>query len=81
MPTAKTENYTSAQTADMVERYQNAGTDTTTEGHSARDAVVQALAVELKKSPRSIRSKLVTQKVYIKKAEKSKVTGESAEKK
>lgn len=81
MPTAKIENYTKEMTAEMVETYSNAGTGVTDADHDARAKVVEELAVQFKKSPRSIRSKLVREEVYIKRGETSTVTGEKPEKK
>ena len=71
----KTANYTDAQIAIMTERYT---AETTEEG---RKRVVLELADEFGKSDRSIRSKLVSLKVYQKKATISKVTGGEAMKK
>lgn len=78
---AKTENYTAAQAADMKARYVAAGVEVTETGHNARAAVVTALAKEYGKTERSIRSKLVREEVYIKRTQKSAVTGDKPEKK
>lgn len=85
--TAKVANYTPAMVKEMVEAYQNAGTDLTKEGHEKRAAVVAELAEKFGKEKRSIRSKLVGQKdseghaIYIKVAPESKVTEGAPEKK
>ena len=53
-------NYSDAQVKEMVTAYEAGGTD------SGRAAVVKELAVQMKKSPASIRAKLVNEGVYIK---------------
>ncbi len=58
---AKTENYTAAQTAALVEAYKAA------EDAAGRDAVVKSYADEFGKSVASIRAKLVREGVYVKK--------------
>lgn len=81
MPTAKVENYTVAQTANMVEKYLAGGRGTDAVDFDARDAIVESLATELKKGVRSVRSKLTREKteageqVYIARSTVSKVTG------
>lgn len=81
MPTVKPENYTTAQTLDMVERYVAGGDGTDAVDFDKRDAIVEALASELKKPVRSVRSKLTREKrsdgsqVYIARSTVSKVTG------
>lgn len=72
---SKAENYTDSQTAEMVDAY--TGAETT----EARQAVVEHLAAKMGKSIRSIRSKLVAEKVYVKAAPVSKVTGAEPAKK
>lgn len=79
--TPKVENYSADDTAKIVAAYEEAGTDLTEAGHNARAAVVEQLAKEYGKSVRSIRSKLVLEKVYIKRGTTSAVTGEKPEKK
>lgn len=75
MPTPKTENYTAAQVQIMRDRYNPEASQ------EARDLVVKELADEFGKGIRSIRSKLVNEKLYVKKAAVSKVTGGEAAKK
>ena len=58
---AKAPNYTQAQRDMVVNRY----IDVAGESESVRDAMVQELADELNKSPRSIRAKLSRENVYI----------------
>jgi len=70
--TDKKQNYTDAQAAQMVERYEAAQTD------EQRAVVVDELAHEFAKGVRSIRAKLVREGVYVKKAYKTK-TGDKAE--
>ena len=74
MSNTKPENYTKAQTSEMVTAYQAGETD------SGRKAVVSALAQEMKKSPASIRAKLVSEGVYIK-AERLTKSGAKVEQK
>ena len=73
MPTVP--NYTDAQVKTMHEKYDP------TASQEVRDAVVDALAIEFGKNKRSIRSKLVNEKIFVKKASVSKVTGGEAMKK
>lgn len=65
---AKAPNYTEAQTADMVRRY----IAVSNESEGTRDALVNELAAEFNKSPRSIRAKLSRENVYIAKTPKAK---------
>ena len=87
MPETKIENYSTAQTANMVERYMAGGRGTDSVDFDKRDAIVSELATELKKGVRSIRSKLTREKtpsgeqVYIARSTVSKVTGVKPEKK
>ncbi len=62
----KAPNYTDAQTVELIEAYNGAGTD------EERGKVVQHYSEELNKSAASIRMKLVAEKVYIKPAYVSK---------
>ena len=66
MAEKKTPNYTDEQTVEMVERYEAAEND------AEREAVVNELAADFGKTVRSIRAKLVREKVYIKKTYKTK---------
>jgi len=83
----KVQNYTPAQTADMVKRYMAGGTGTESADFDKRDEIVKQLATELKKGERSIRSKLTREKdtdgkqVYIARSTVSKVTGAKPAKK
>jgi len=82
----KVQNYTPAQTAEMVSRYLAGGTGTESADFDKRDAIVKQLATELKKGERSIRSKLTREKVdgkqvYIARSTVSKVTGTKPAKK
>ena len=70
--TEKNVNYTDAQAAQMVERYEAAQTD------EQRAAIVEELAHEFGKTVRSVRAKLVREGVYVKKTYKTK-TGDKAE--
>lgn len=70
MATEKTVNYTTEQTANMIELYTATPTRET----------VEAIATNLGKSARSIIAKLSREKVYIAKVYKTK-TGESVTKK
>jgi len=79
--TVKNENYTAEMVQEMVSRYTACGTNIAKSDHEARDSVVKELAEKFGKSVRSVRSKLVNEKVYIKVATESKVTGETPEKK
>lgn len=70
----KTPNYTPSQVREMVTAYEGGETD------NGRKAVVTALAEQMKKSPASIRAKLVNEGVYIK-PEKLDKTGNKVEQK
>ena len=74
---AKPVNYTTEMTARAVELYTSVADGTETE----RTAMVEQIADELEKSPRSIRSKLSREGVYIAKKPVSKVSGEAPAKK
>ena len=74
-------NYTADMVATMREMYGNCGTELTEVAHDARAAVVDELAELFKKEKRSIRSKLVNEKVYIARAKVSSVTNRKPEKK
>lgn len=78
---SKVENYTAEQTVAIVSAYMAAPTDMSDEAVKARDTVIAEMAKTYGKPVRSIRSKLVNEKVYIAKQAKSKVTGEVPEKK
>jgi hypothetical protein len=78
---SKTENYTAKQTAAIISAYTDAPSDMSDESVKLRDAVIAELSETYGKPVRSIRSKLVNEKVYIAKQAKSKVTGEVPEKK
>ena len=81
MPTAKAENYSPSEVETMRKRYTECGNAVTKEAHAARKNVVRELAKELGKNPRSIISKMVSEKFYIKASATSGVTGEKPEKK
>jgi len=81
MPTTKTENYTKEQTSQIVAAYTACGTNITEADHKKRSEVVKQRAADLGKNERSIRSKLVNEKVCIARAATSGVTGEKPEKK
>jgi hypothetical protein len=66
--TTKTPNYTQAQTDMMVARY----IAVASEPEATRDAVVQEIAIELKKNVRSVRAKLSRENVYVAKVPKAK---------
>lgn len=74
MATTKT-NYTTKQVARMREVY------IPTASQVERDAQVEQLMDEMGKNKQSIRSKLVNEKIYVKAAETSKVTGAAPAKK
>lgn len=65
--TEKTVNYTDEQTARIVEHYEAAE-----DSDEARAVAVDELATEFQRKPASIRAKLVSSKVYIKKTYVSK---------
>lgn len=77
----KAENYTAAETKNITAEYLNCGVEITESAHDKRAQVVEALAKKYGKGVRSIRSKLVAEKVYIARAKVSGVTGEKPEKK
>lgn len=64
---AKAVNYTDEQTARIVEHYEAAE-----DSDKARSQAVDELAVEFARKPASIRAKLVSAKVYVKKTYVSK---------
>lgn len=74
MATAKVENYTADQTAEMLAGYSPQATET------ERKAQVEAFAVKFGKTARSIVAKLSREKVYVAKTYVTK-TGEKAVKK
>ena len=74
MTEKKAPNYTQEQTEEMVERY------TACETEAERLAEVEAIAEDFGKPVRSVRQKLVREKVYIAKVYKTK-TGEKPESK
>ena len=74
MSDKKAPNYTEAQTDEMVQAYNEATTD------DERETVVQDFAENFGKTVRSIRQKLVREKVYVKKERKTKA-GDSVERK
>ena len=79
---AKAENYSAADTKVMVARYTSVdATDLSETAHDKRLVIVKELAKEFGKNDRSIISKLVSQKVYVKRGAVSKVTKGTPEKK
>ena len=76
MATTKVENYTPAQTAELVAAY-----NAVREGSQAeRDAVVTKFAEAFGKNVRSIRAKLTIEKVYVPKAYVTKAGGKPMDK-
>jgi len=75
------ENYSPKDTIAIVSAYTDVGKGVTETDYEKRATIVKQLAQDYGKSERSIRSKLVTQKVYIARETASKVTGEKPEKK
>ena len=88
MPTVKIANYSTAAALDIQARYTAVDSaDLSETAHNKRAAIVEALAKEYKKEltpdqgKRSIRSKLVSMKVYVARKKVSEVTNKTAEKK
>jgi hypothetical protein len=80
MAKEKKVNYTDEQTEALVTAYTACGEDRDDESEAARLAVVKRFADEFGKSEASIRSKLSTEGVYIKKEYRNK-NGETPESK